>query len=106
MRPLSTPQTIFLLFCVWPADEVGWKKIACVTFTIANILANAVGLLASAAFFWKYVSVNLEVSLYGLFTVFGFAIAMYAAIIAFLSRHKMHNIFVRLSKIYEHSKFR
>lgn len=104
MRPLSTPQNIFVLFCVWPADEVGWKKVACLIFTIANILANTVGLLASAAFFWKYVSVNLEVSLYGLFTVFGFAIAIYAAVIVFLSRHEMSNIFGKLSEIYEQSK--
>lgn len=104
MKPLSTPQKIFILFCVWPADEVGWKKVACGIFTVANILANLVGLLASAAFFLKYVSIDLEVSLYGLFTVFGFAIAMYAALVVFVYRHKICNIFEKLSKIYDESK--
>lgn len=104
MKPLSTPRKIFILFCVWSADEAGWKKVVCAIFAVANILANFVGLLASAAFFWKYVSIDLEVSLYGLFTVFGFAIAMYAALIVFIHRQKIYNIFEKLSIIYDESK--
>lgn len=99
-----TPRDIFILFCVWRANEVGWKKVACAIFTVANILANLVGLLASAAFFLKYVSIDLEVSLYGLFTVFGFGIAMYAAVIVIVNRRKIYNIFEKLSQIYEESK--
>lgn len=104
MQPLATSRKILYLFCVYPADEVDWKKIACGIFTISNFLTNIIGLLASAAFFVKFVTVNLEVSLYGLFTVFGFAISIYAIIIIYFARHKIYNIFVTLSQIYDESK--
>lgn len=104
VKPLPTPQNIFILFCVWPVDEVGWKKVACGIFATANVLTNLVGLLASAASFLKYVSIDLEESLYGLFTIFGYAIAMYAALVVFIYRRKICNIFEKLSKIYDESK--
>lgn len=104
MRPLQTPQKIFVLFCVYPADEVGWKKIACGIFTTALIISNICGFLSSAVFFLNYVSVDLEISLYALFTVFGFLISIYADLFVFFSRHKIYNVFTKLSDIYETSK--
>lgn len=104
MKPLSTPQKVLMLFCVWPADEVEWKKMACIIFTLCNLIANIVGLLASAAYFLKYVSIDMEDSLYGLFTVFGFAIAIYMVVFVFFSRHKIHKIFLKLTEIYDRRK--
>lgn len=104
MKPLQTPQKIFVLFCVYPADEVGWKKLACGIFTMALIVSNICGFLSSAVFFLNYVSVDLEISLYALFTVFGFLISIYADVFVFFSRHKIYNVFTKLSDIYETSK--
>lgn len=104
MKPLQTPQKIFVLFCVYPAYEVGWKKAACGLFTVAMVISNTCGFLSSAVFFIKYVSVDLESSLYALFTVFGFLISIYADLFVFFSRHTFYNVFTKLSDIYETSK--
>lgn len=106
MVPLSTPQRLFRLFCVRSVDETGekWEKAAYTIFTLAFVLINAIGLIASAVFFQKYVSSDLELSLYALFTVFGFGVAMYGVIFVFLSRYKLSDLFEKLSKIYDASK--
>lgn len=106
MRPLSKPQIILSLFCVWSINEpiCVWKKICCVFFSLTVFITNICGLIASAVFFHKFVSVNLEMSLYAIFPVFGFLISSYVIVFMCISRHKLATLFDKLTQIYDASK--
>lgn len=106
MVPLSTPQRLFKWLCVWPVNETGqkWEKATYAFLTIAFSLLNVIGLIASAAFCRKFISIDLEMALYAVFTVFGFGSGMYGVLFVFFSRHGISDLFEKLSKICDASK--
>lgn len=108
MKPLATAQSMLKWFCVWQFAEPTskWMKVANIIFTFSILLANVIGLLASVAFFLKFVSIDLETSLYGFFSVFGFAEAVYCVLFIIFSRHQIADVITKLAKIYEASKKR
>lgn len=60
--------------------------------------------IASAIFFLKFVSVDLNQSLYAMFQIAAYTNVTYIYIAAFLLRHKITAVFDSLTEIYEESK--
>lgn len=102
-----TSQKMLTWICVYPADETVSKfKRATYAFAYAFILISNLCVLASSvAFFLKYVSVDLEQSLYAVFQITAYGSMTYLIIVSFLLRSKIPLVFDDLAKIYEASMF-
>lgn len=106
MNPLIIDQQVLSWFCVCLTSDtksVG-SRIASITFSFSCLIANACAVAASATFFAKFVSIDLEESLYALFQITAYSQVVYIYIMAFILRHKVTAIFGNLLKIYNTSK--
>lgn len=108
MKPLLMNQRVLTWLCMLPMDEASTKteKLGCIAFAIGVTLIIYSGFLASLIFFLKFVSSDLEESLYALFQVVGMFSTANAIVVAILMRHKIPSIFTNLSKIYDERKFK
>lgn len=106
MRPLELNRRILIWMCVYPCDEntTRWKRLAYILFSILIFVLNAIGLIFSTAYFIKYVSIDLEQSLFALLQAVGEANMVYILIITFILRHKITAMLKSLSKIYDMCK--
>lgn len=71
---------------------------------VAAFLLLFSGTVSSVVFFLTFISIDLELSLFALYEIFGILSMMYVFIAAFLSRHKINDIFEGLQQIYRASK--
>lgn len=73
MKPLATNQYMLSWISVLPAEKstIKWKKVAFKIFPLFLIVSNLAGAVASIAFFVKYITIDLEESLYALFQIAG-----------------------------------
>lgn len=61
--------------------------------------------VASIVFFIKFVSIDLEESLYAIFQIGASIVAVYIAIVAYFLQHKINGIFKGLTAIYGKCKY-
>lgn len=102
LKPLPTTQRVLSWICVETDDEsINSSKIL---FSFLIFTANLFGLISSVAFFLKFVSINLEQSLYTMFQISGTISTFYVSFIVFFSRRKISKLFQSLSKIYDDCK--
>lgn len=106
MTPLVTNKRVlvWLNLCSPDDETVEWKRIGFAFVGFIVLISTLSDMLASVAFMLKYISINLEESLYALFQIFGFGSITYAIIVTFFQRHKIREIFQGLSEIYNESK--
>lgn len=106
MIPLRTNRRVLTWFCVYPPEEnaTKWQKRAYIAFAVYALTLNSVSCVSDAAFFFKFVSTDLEKSLMALLQLFGNATMVYALSITFLLRKKFVAIIESLTTIYETSK--
>lgn len=105
-NPLETNRKVFIWLCMCPADKSTDKKenrahVICIVIVTALILTF---FIASAVFFSKFASTDLEESLYALFQISATSGVMYLIAVAIIMRDKILNIFNKLSDIYEACK--
>lgn len=107
MKPLAMNQRMLALLCVLPIDEAATikEKLACFLFSSVAIFTIYTSLTSSAVFFVKFVSIDLEESLYSLFQVASIFATANAIGIAALMRHRIPPMFANLTKIYDERKF-
>lgn len=107
MRPLVTNQRVLMWLCVCPPDELTkkWQKRVYIIFSVSVFLANLIGLAASLAYFYQFLSIDLEKSLCTVSQIAATISTVYAGIYLFLSRHKITKLFAKLLEIYKQSKF-
>lgn len=106
MKPLVTNRRVLTWLCVYPADATTskLKQLAYILFSLIVFAGILSSLMASIAFFWKYVLVDLEVALYAVSQIAAAASILYAIVMTLFSRQGITNIFQKLTKIYETSK--
>lgn len=106
MQPLATMKQVLTVLCVYPAKENAshCKKLMYILITAFVMVVNLAGLIASFAFFLRFVSSDFESSLHALLQICALSAATYMLAIGFISRHKTKSIFNNLSTIYEASK--
>lgn len=105
MRPLVTNQRVLTWLCVCPPDESTkkWQKRTYICFSVIISLANLTGLAASLAYFYKFLSIDLEKTLCTMSQVGALISTVYAGIYIFISRHQITALFENLSEIYKQS---
>lgn len=106
MKPLATTQRVLSWYRICHANksDSNWWKMTFTIFSVTCLIANACAVAASATFLAKFISSNLEQSLYALFQCSAYFNAVYIHIAAFLQRKKVTAVFESLSVIYETSK--
>lgn len=105
MFPLVSYQRILTCFCIIP-DETSpkWQKLTHLLIAASMVFAIISALIPSVAFFVKFVSIDLEVSLYALFQLLGLLNVFYVMTAVYLSRRKFTAFFKSLSIIHETRK--
>lgn len=106
MEPLSTTRWVSTWLSMYPApeDSTEPQKIAYKACGLLVFLGPASFAMATLAFFLKYLSIDLESSLYALFQVLAFTSITYSFVVAFILRKKILLIFDQLSRIYDERK--
>lgn len=106
MEPLKTSRRLLAWLYVVPVEKSSsnWKKWACLIVGVGAYVATMSFLASSMAFFMKFVSIDLEQSLYALFQIGGFSNSAYVITFAYFSHRKIVAIFDNLSAIYNARK--
>lgn len=106
MKPLSTSQVVLSWISALTADAKTskWRRILFKIVPLILIAGNLTGLASSMVFFLRYVSNDLERSLYALFQIDDQLRMTNAAVVTFLSRHKLQAMFKNLKNIYNARK--
>lgn len=105
-RPIVTGQKVLTWFCVYPFDGVTQRqKILYFSFTFIFHICLVCGEIASAIFFMRFVSIDLELCFYAIFQIAAITCIILMLMVAFLSRFKLKRLFKNLEKIYKWSKY-
>lgn len=106
MRPLEIQQQIFTWIYLCSPNEVTsiWIKIIYFILFVIVFLGNFTSWAGALAFIIKYVSVDLENSLYAVFQLCAVGSVSYILIAAFFLRFRINDIFKQLTEIYDASK--
>lgn len=101
-------QRVLTWLCVFPLDEVATMKenMTCIAFSIGVILTIFSGMTGSIVFFLKFVSTDLEESLYALFQIAALISTINAIVVVILLRHRIPGMFKNLTGIYEECKLK
>lgn len=103
MVPLETNHLVLTWLCVFPPDESTsrLKRMAYTTFSLAIFGINAGSFFGSLAYFLKFMSVDLEQSLFAVVQMLGEVNMAYISIITYLLRHRITATYESLAKIYK-----
>lgn len=106
MRSLKTNQQVLTWLCVFPPEKCvsTWKRIADIAFTLIIVVGQLLCVISSASFIWKYVSTNLEESLFSLVHSIPGSGTLYQGVVILILRRSLIAIFDQLSKIYDKSE--
>lgn len=106
MNPLEINRQVLTWLCGVPPHESDSKrkKIAYIVFTLSLIFTITTGVMASALFIYRNVSLNLEESLYSLIYTIDTSQILYQSMATVLLRRKLLAIFEGLLTIYRESE--
>lgn len=105
LKPLETTQQVLMWLCICPVVETvnKNKKLACIGLSSTVLLIIATQVIGSILFVERYAAVNLELSLYAFYQIFGWGPIFHMFVVALVLRHRITKLFVQLSNIYETS---
>lgn len=106
LEPLVTNRKVLLWLCLIPFDESisQRKKIAYITVGVTTMVAVFLILIASIVLFLRVIGDNLEISLYIVTQITGYASAESMILTGVLLRHKIFKIIDSLREIYSACK--
>lgn len=102
MKPLAILRNVLTWMSVLPTDEhtSKWQRVVLKIIPMLLISGILSSLTSSSVFFWKFVSIDLEVSLYALIQVMGQLNMFNIVVVTLLSRHKIQAMFSNLDNIF------
>lgn len=106
MKPLALHQLVLSWVSIVPSEKPTskTKRILSKITPLILIAGNLTGLTSSAIFFVRFVSTDLEASLYALFQISGQLGMTNAEVVTFFYRHKFHEMFKSLENIHNKCK--
>lgn len=106
MKPLVTNQQVLTWLCICPIEKsvTKFEKCAQIGITSLFVLTLFCGLTASVVYFVKFVSIDLEKSLYTVLQIGGTLLVLYTFTVLCLSRNKINAVFEHLTQIYDECK--
>lgn len=107
MEPLKTTRLVLTWLCVYPADESTsrWKKLAYLMCYLSVLLGNIGNLAAGAAYFIKYLLIDLEKALFAFSQMGALITSAYIIVTLLYLRHRIEVVFDGLAKIYAECKY-
>lgn len=99
----------FRLILKWVAiyqldpDELKWKKIISLVFFVASVILQIWSIQSSLLFFVTFLSIDLEISVDCLYGLVGALNTMNLLLSMFFLRHKVNDIFDKLTAIFAQS---
>lgn len=107
MEPFPTTKWVMTWTCMYPPSEPSsiWQKIAYKVSGVILFGVNVFAVAVCAAFIWKFITINLAEALFTFVGIVAFIASFYCMLIAYFLRHRVRNIFVQLSTIYEASTY-
>lgn len=106
MQPLEMNRRVLRWFCLYPANDDADRgmKLFYVMNAVVHIMVSLAGISASAVFFWKWVSIDIELALYAFWQIVLHVMLTYAFTVLLFSRSKIKWTFETLFTIYDTSK--
>lgn len=101
MKPLETIQHVLMWLCIYPVERNQRKKIACIGLSAIVLAILATQVIGSVIFVKRFLSADLERSLYALYQITGWAPIFYMFVVAIVLRHRITALFGQLSRLYE-----
>lgn len=106
MKPLPTNQQMLTwFFLLHNKNSSIWMKMGYIGFSLINFGLLLCHVIASVVFASKFVSIDLERSLYAIYQFFCWTPIIYMFLVALHSRHKITAFIDELSKIYNASMY-
>lgn len=106
MKPLTTYKRLLIWFCgCFPDENISkWQKLTHAIFTVTVFMVIIFAISISVAFFYKFVSIDLESSLYTIFQISSMSSVGYLIVFLYISRQRITKVLDDLTKIYDESK--
>lgn len=106
MKPLATAQVVLTWIGILSGDESTswWKERASVIFTFFAFVSLVCGFAAGVTFIVKFISIDLESSLFGISVSLAYFSVIYVILVALLLRSQIPEIFQELSEIHAASE--
>lgn len=105
MQPLILSRQLLTWHCLcYEKGSPVWKQLIRIVLSASAFLMNLSCVPTSILYVLKFLSVNLEESLYALFQVAACTSAAYVVAIAFRMRYRTANLFKMLEDIYNSRK--
>lgn len=103
MKPLATPKQVLPFICLCPLDASISKSKKTIYISLCTILMamTVATWISGFVYIWKFISVDLEGSLFEFSMSFGVIGITYILIVLLMSREKIAEIFEQLDIIYE-----
>lgn len=103
MKPMETNQKMLTMLSVLPSDRATgkWKRVLNIIFPAAVLIAHLCAIVASALFFEKFVSEDLDRAIFAILQIGGHLNMVYMLVIALILRHRINGIFGSLTAIYK-----
>lgn len=103
MKPLATPKQVLPFICLCPLDASISKSKKTIYISLCTILIvmTVATWTSGFAYIWKFISVDLEGSLFEFSMSFGVIGITYILIVLLMSREKIAEIFEQLDIIYK-----
>lgn len=108
MQPLKTEQQVLTWLCIYPAAENTGKlqKLIYVIFSLILLITISCLVVASAAFFRKFLAIDFETALNSLHPIMGWSPLIYIFMVMISLKHHVVAIFAALSDIYRKRKLK
>lgn len=104
MKPMPTTQRMLTWFYLLEdRNSTWWQKFAYIAFNLLHLAFFVVHVLGNMIFASKFLSIDLERSLYAICQFFCYGPLIYMLIVAFMSRHEITALFEELTMIYDAS---
>lgn len=107
MKALMTIRQMLIWISICQPIEFtsNWKKRAFFVFYLISVSTNSFSVIITFIFLSKFTSIDLITCLGMIYVVAGSSAIISSLILAFFLRHKIDDIFNKLSNIYETSKY-
>lgn len=103
MKPLETTHRCLIWLCMCPADKSSnqWQKISYTIFGAAALIAIISGFISNVIFCIRFISIDLERSMFAImFVAAQFGVIYMALVVILLMRPKIDRVFKNLAIIY------
>lgn len=88
-----------------PNELDSFSKIRNIAVGVWLLLSQCIAFISSVVYFHKYISVDLEGSLYAIVQISGYSLTAYTYAMGYIQRKSIEKLFIKLRNVCNESKF-